>query len=132
MNGAQNNQFMQEEDLLYTILADLKRTSREYTTGVTEAACPVVRQMFTDLTHSTLTLQGQLFTIMEQNNMYSVASPALRQEVNKQLKDNQQLQMKCNQFVQQKLGQAGAEYGHYQLHAHHSQEHHQGNYNNYM
>lgn len=132
MNGAQNNQFMQEKDLLSSILADLKRTSREYTTGVTEAACPVVRQMFTELTHSTLTLQGQLFTIMEQNNMYSVASPALRQEINKLLNDNQQLQMKCNQFVQQKLGQAGAGYGHYQQHAHLSQEHHQGNYNNYM
>lgn len=129
MNGSQQNQFMQEEDLLYTILADLKRTSREYTTGVTEAACPVVRQMFTDLTHSTLTMQGQLFTLMEKNNMYSVASPALRQELDKQLKDNQQLQMKCNQFVQQKLGQAG--YGHYQQHVHQQQEH-QGNYNQYM
>ncbi|OBY78821.1 coat protein F [Paenibacillus sp. KS1] len=130
MNGSQQNQFMQEEDLLYTILADLKRTSREYTTGVTEAACPVVRQMFTDLTHSTLTMQGQLFTLMEKNNMYSVASPALRQELDKQLKDNQQLQMKSNQFVQQKLGQTG--YGHYQQHAHQQQEHHQGNYNQYM
>jgi len=130
MNGSQQNQFMQEEDLLYTILADLKRTSREYTTGVTEAACPVVRQMFTDLTHSTLTMQGQLFTLMEKNNMYSVASPALRQELDKQLKDNQQLQMKSNQFVQQKLGQAG--YGHYQQHAYQQQEHHQGNYNQYM
>lgn len=129
MNGSQQNQFMQEEDLLYTILADLKRTSREYTTGVTEAACPVVRQMFTDLTHSTLTMQGQLFTLMEKNNMYSVASPALRQELDKQLKDNQQLQMKCNQFVQQKLGQEG--YGHYQQHVHQQQEH-QGNYNQYM
>lgn len=130
MNGSQQNQFMQEEDLLYTILADLKRTSREYTTGVTEAACPVVRQMFTDLTHSTLTMQGQLFTLMEKNNMYSVASPALRQELDKQVKDSQQLQMKSNQFVQQKLGQAG--YGHYQQHAHQQQEYHQGNYNQYM
>lgn len=130
MNGSQQNQFMQEEDLLYTILADLKRTSREYTTGVTEAACPVVRQMFTDLTHSTLTMQGQLFTLMEKNNMYSVASPALRQELDKQVKDSQQLQMKSNQFVQQKLGQAG--YGQYQQHAHQQQEYHQGNYNQYM
>ncbi|MBN3523070.1 spore coat protein [Paenibacillus apiarius] len=120
MNNTRNSGFMAEEDLLYTILADLKRTSREYATGVTEAACPTVRQMFTDLTNSTLKMQGELFTLMEQNNMYSVASPALRQEVNKQLQQNQQTQMKTNQFVQQKLSG--------QQHNYNNNNYTQGNY----
>lgn len=126
MNETCNDPFMAEEDLLYTILADLKRTSREYTTGVTEAACPVVRQMFTNLMNSTLTLQDQLFTLMEQRNMYSVSSPAQRQEINKQLQDNQQVQTKGNQFVQQKLGHVNQHQhdGYSSGHHYHPQGHH--------
>ncbi|WCR27064.1 spore coat protein [Paenibacillus thiaminolyticus] len=110
MNGTSMSGFMPEKDLLHTILNDLKRTSREYAIGVTEAACPTVRQMFTDLTHSTLQMQGQLFNLMQQQNMYSVASPALRDEVNKQLRNHEQAMQKANQFVQQKL-QAQQSYG---------------------
>ncbi|WP_374020456.1 spore coat protein [Paenibacillus thiaminolyticus] len=110
MNGTSMSGFMPEKDLLHTILNDLKRTSREYATGVTEAACPTVRQMLTDLTHSTLQMQGQLFNLMQQQNMYSVASPALRDEVNKQLRNHEQAMQKANQFVQQKL-QAQQSYG---------------------
>lgn len=110
MNGTSMSGFMPEKDLLHTILNDLKRTSREYATGVTEAACPTVRQMFTDLTNSTLQMQGQLFNLMQQQNMYSVASPALRDEVNKRLRDHEQTMQKANQFVQQKL-QAQQGYG---------------------
>lgn len=110
MNGTSMTGFMPEKDLLHTILNDLKRTSREYATGVTEAACPTVRQMFTDLTNSTLQMQGQLFNLMQQQNMYSVASPALRDEVNKRLRDHEQTMQKANQFVQQKL-QAQQGYG---------------------
>ena len=129
MNYTQNSGFMAEKDLLYTILADLKRTSREYVTGVTEAACPAVRQMFTDLTNSTIKIQGELFNLMEQHNMYSVASPALRQEVNKQLQQHQQMQTKTNQFVQQKLNG--------QQHNYNNNNYVQGNYqggdsHNYM
>ncbi|BFH70213.1 MAG: spore coat protein [Paenibacillus dendritiformis] len=110
MNGTSMSGFLPEKDLLHTILNDLKRTSREYATGVTEAACPSVRQMFTDLTNSTLQMQGQLFNLMQQQNMYSVASPALRDEVNKRLRDQEQTMQKANQFVQQKL-QAQQGYG---------------------
>ncbi|BFH15797.1 spore coat protein [Paenibacillus melissococcoides] len=110
MNGTSMSGFMPEKDLLHTILNDLKRTSREYATGVTEAACPSVRQMFTDLANSTLQMQGQLFNLMQQQNMYSVASPALREEVNKRLRDQEQTMQKANQFVQQKL-QAQQGYG---------------------
>ncbi|WP_028546052.1 spore coat protein [Paenibacillus taiwanensis] len=101
-----SSSFMPEEDLLYTILADLKRTVGEYTTATTESSCPAVRQMFTDLTNSTLKMQGELYTLMSQLNMYSTASPALRQEVQKQLQQSQQSQQKLQHFVQQKLGQS--------------------------
>ncbi|MGZ9583444.1 spore coat protein [Paenibacillus marinisediminis] len=98
--------FMQEEDLMYTILADLKRTVREYVTAATEANCPVVRQMFTDLTNSTLRMQGDLYNLMQKQNMYSLSSPALRQSVEQAYQQNQQMQQKSQQFVQQKLGQS--------------------------
>ncbi|WP_440119750.1 spore coat protein [Paenibacillus sp. QZ-Y1] len=93
---------MQEQDLLKSILADLRRTSREYTTATTEASCPITRRMFTDLTHDTLRLQGELFNVMQQNNMYSVSSKALRSDVDKQLQSAQQTQQKCQQFIQEK------------------------------
>ncbi|MBE9912588.1 spore coat protein [Paenibacillus donghaensis] len=103
MNQNQNNSaFMQDEDLLYTILADLKRTVREYTTATTESACPTVRQMFTQLTDDTLRMQGELYNLMSQLNMYSTSSQALRQDLDKQLKDAQNTQQQTRQFVQQK------------------------------
>ncbi|MGN7358292.1 spore coat protein [Paenibacillus sp. SAF-054] len=100
--------FMQEEDLLYTILADLKRTVREYTTAATESSCPSVRQMFNHLTSDTLRLQGELFNLMKQNNMYSTASKALRQELDKQIQSAHSTQQKCRQFVQQKTSGMGS------------------------
>ncbi|MBM7566778.1 spore coat protein [Paenibacillus sacheonensis] len=92
---------LSDEDLAYTVLADLKRVASEYTTAVTESSCQQVRQLFTNLLNSTLQLQGQLYKAMEQNNMYSAASPALRQEIQKQLQSNQQTEQKTEQFLQQ-------------------------------
>ncbi|SMG54571.1 spore coat protein [Paenibacillus aquistagni] len=125
--------FMPEEDMLYTILADLKRTSREYTTAVTEASCPVVRQMFTDLTNSTLKLQGDLYYLMDQLNMYSASSPVLKQEINKQLQQNQQNMQKTQQFLQQKQGQQHGMDNHSNTYAsfqaqHNQQDHHGHSY----
>ncbi|NMM53846.1 spore coat protein [Paenibacillus aquistagni] len=125
--------FMPEEDMLYTILADLKRTSREYTTAVTEASCPVVRQMFTDLTNSTLKLQGDLYYLMDQLNMYSASSPVLKQEINKQLQQNQQNMQKTQQFLQQKQGQQHEMDNHNNTYAsfqaqHNQQDHHGHSY----
>ncbi|MBR2569512.1 MAG: spore coat protein [Paenibacillus sp.] len=125
--------FMPEEDMLYTILADLKRTSREYTTAVTEASCPVVRQMFTDLTNSTLKLQGDLYYLMDQLNMYSASSPVLKQEINKQLQQNQQNMQKTQQFLQQKQGQQHGMDNHNNTYAsfqaqHNQQDHHGHSY----
>ncbi|QLG41807.1 MULTISPECIES: spore coat protein [unclassified Paenibacillus] len=103
-----NGSFMQEQDLLKSILADLRRTAREYTTATTEASCPVTRRMFTDLTNDTLRLQGELFNVMQQNNMYSVGSKALRQDVDKQIQSAHQTQQKCQQFIQEKNTQTSA------------------------
>ncbi|GAB6988364.1 spore coat protein [Paenibacillus pini] len=108
MNMTQNNSaFMQDEDLLYTILADLKRTVREYTTATTESSCPSIRQLFTQLTNETLTMQGELFNLMKQLNMYSTSSSALRQDIDKQIQDAKNTMQKTNQFVSQKLSSIG-------------------------
>lgn len=103
-----NNPALPDEDMAYTILADLKRVTREYATAATESACPVVRQMFTQLLDDTLKVQGELFNAMQQNNMYSLPSQALKPEIDKQLKQGQQTQQKTAQFVQQtQSAQAG-------------------------
>ncbi|SFE47165.1 Coat F domain-containing protein [Paenibacillus catalpae] len=93
-----------DEDLAYTVLSDLKRVVREYATAATESTCPEVRQMFTHLLNSTLKLQGNLFQAMQSQNMYSTASSALRQEIDKQTKEYQQTQQKTQQYLQQRLG----------------------------
>jgi len=99
---------LSEEDLASTVLSDLKRVVREYATAATESTCPKTRQMFTDMLNSTLSLQGQLFETMSQNNMYAAASPALKQELTKQATSYTQTQQGTNQWIGQQLGaQAG-------------------------
>lgn len=105
MQQQQKQSILTEEDLAGTILSDLKRVVREYATAATESICPDIRQLFTKLTDSTLALQGQLFTAMQQANMYNTSSPALRQELDKQAKQYQQTKQKTSQFLQQNLGQ---------------------------
>lgn len=99
----QEASFMPEKDVLYTILCELKRTAREYTTAITESNCPAVRQMFTDLLHSTLSMQGKLYNLMKQQNMYSASSQALRQEMGKQLQQHSKSEQETQQFVNQRL-----------------------------
>ncbi|UQZ35746.1 spore coat protein [Paenibacillus sp. PK3_47] len=106
---AQNGStFMADEDMLKTVLTDLRRTVREYTTAATESNCPVVRATFNELTMDTLRLQGELYGHMKQLNMYSAPGKALRQDVDKQIQSAQQAEQKCQQFVQQKTGGAAA------------------------
>lgn len=104
---SQHMNLLPEEDLLNFILADLKRTVREYTTATTESSCPSVRQMFTQLTDSTLQLQGQLYQLMSSQNMYSAPSKASRTEIGKKLQEAQQTQQKLQQFTQQRTSQFG-------------------------
>ncbi|GLX67125.1 spore coat protein [Paenibacillus glycanilyticus] len=113
----QQQHHLPDEDLAYTVLSDLKRVVREYATAATESTCPEVRQMFTQLLNSTLKLQGNLFQVMQQNNMYSTASSALRQEIDKQTKEYQQTQQKTSQYLQQRMGgmqPSFPQYGQYQ------------------
>jgi len=102
VNAQNGTAFMPDEDLLNTILADLKRTVREYTTAATESNCPSVRQAFNELTMDTLRLQGDLYSQMGQLNMYTAPAKALRYDLDKQLQTAQQTQQKSQQFVQQK------------------------------
>lgn len=101
--AAQN--LLPEKDWLYTVLCDLKRTAREYATAVTEAGDESLRKIFTDLLNSTLTMQGQVYTLMKQNNMYNAASPAQSQEIQKQIQTYQKSGQETFQFAKQKLGQ---------------------------
>lgn len=99
----QHRALLPDQDILYTLLADQKRVSREYCTAVTESNCQVVRGMFTELLHDTLSLQGQLYNQMQQQNMYNASSKAQRQEVDKQIQQYGQTQQKTQQFMQQNL-----------------------------
>ena len=103
-----NQPMMPDADMAYTVLCDLKRVTREYATAATESVCPEIRQMFTQLLDDTLKLQGELFTAMQSNNMYNASSPAIKPEVDKQLKQYQQTQQKTQQFVQQVQSAQGA------------------------
>ncbi|MFD0588451.1 spore coat protein [Paenibacillus sp. GCM10027627] len=104
MSNQQNQAILTEEDLASTVLSDLKRVVREYATAATESTCPDIRQLFTKLLDNTLKAQGQLFQVMQQNNMYNTASPALRQELDKQAQQYKQTAQKTKQTLQQKLG----------------------------
>ncbi|WP_416826370.1 spore coat protein [Ectobacillus polymachus] len=95
---------LKDEDLLYTILADLKRTSGEYATAVTESNCPVVRQQFQGLLQDSLNLQDQLYTFMSNNGMYTASSPAISSEITKQIQQCSQTQNETNQLIQQHIG----------------------------
>ncbi|BBI32190.1 spore coat protein [Cohnella abietis] len=101
LNQSTGHPALTDEDLASTILSDLKRVTREYATAATESVCPETRQMFTQLMNTTLTMQGELYTVMQQNNMYNASSPALKQEITKQLQQYQQTQQKTSQFIQQ-------------------------------
>lgn len=104
MQAQQASAIMNEEDLAYTVLADLKRVVREYATAATESTCPDIRQLFTQLLNNTLAAQGRLFQAMQQNNMYNTASPALRQELDKQAHQYRKTAQTTKQLLQQKLG----------------------------
>ncbi|MNE68238.1 Coat F domain protein [compost metagenome] len=96
-----NNQVnLAEQDILNTILADLKRTAREYTTATTESSCQTVRQMFNQLTDGTLRLQGELYQLMKQNGSYQSPPEAPRQEVDKLYQHASQTQQKSQQYAQ--------------------------------
>ncbi|RUT28471.1 spore coat protein [Paenibacillus zeisoli] len=107
-----NNQAnLAEQDILNTILADLRRTAREYTTATTESSCQTVRQMFNQLTDGTLRLQGELYQLMQHNGSYQSPSHAPRQEVDKLYQHATQTQQKSQQYAQMTSAQGNASQG---------------------
>ncbi|QOR66450.1 spore coat protein [Cytobacillus suaedae] len=94
---------LQEKDIVYSYLADLKRSAREYTTACTESNCPEVRQVFQQLLQDTLNLQNQTYQLMSQQGWYNTSSSAANSEINKQIQTYQQTQMQTNQMVQSNL-----------------------------
>ncbi|MFE4572574.1 spore coat protein [Paenibacillus chitinolyticus] len=107
----QSGSILSDKDLLTTILADHKRVVREYATAATESNCPAIRQLFNQLTLDTLHLQGELYTFMKQNNMYSAPSPALRQDIDKQIQHSQQSGQQTQQLVAPYLSFGGRHQG---------------------
>ncbi|MCU6710319.1 spore coat protein [Paenibacillus sp. J5C_2022] len=111
MQQQQLQSILTEEDLASAVLNDLKRVVREYATAATESTCPDIRQLFTTLLNNTLAVQGQMFQAMQQSNMYNTASPALRQELNKQATQYRQSQQKTmNQLQKAGAGQSQTMY----------------------
>ncbi|MEC0246236.1 spore coat protein [Paenibacillus chitinolyticus] len=113
-NQQQNRQsgsILSDKDILSAILADHKRVVREYATAATESNCPAIRQLFNQLTLDTLHLQGELYTFMKQNNMYTTPSPALRQDIDKQIQHSQQSGQQTQQLVNPYLSSGGQHQG---------------------
>ncbi|WP_240418607.1 spore coat protein [Paenibacillus periandrae] len=98
-----NTGVLPEREMLLTILCELKRTSREYTTAVMESNCSAIRQTLTSLLSSTLESQAKVYGYMKQHNMYKASSPVLRQEIDKKIREHQQSQQEQSQFVQSRL-----------------------------
>jgi spore coat protein F len=101
----QSTSILQDQDLVYSFLADQKRIAREYTTAVTESNCPQVRQMFEQLLQDTLRMQEQTYQFMSQQGWYNTSSPVLAQEISKQMTIYQQTQQQTSQLIQQNMGQ---------------------------
>lgn len=101
----QSQAMMADEDLAYTVLSNLKRVCGEYMTAATEANCPHVRELFTSLMNSTLKLQGKMYYAMQQQNMYAAPSPALKQDIAKQIREYEQTEQKTRQYMHQLKGQ---------------------------
>ncbi|WP_233500588.1 spore coat protein [Paenibacillus antibioticophila] len=108
MNNQLQNDMLPQDDLLKIMLADLRRTSREYTTATTEASCPAIRSLFSELTDSTLKLQGELYKLMEQQQIYTKPAGASRKEVDQNLQEAEQACMKAKQLVAQHQSQLGS------------------------
>ncbi|WP_106766607.1 spore coat protein [Paenibacillus faecalis] len=103
MPSQNENSFLPEEDTLHTILNELKRTVSEYTTATTEAACPTVRSMFSNLTSEMLTMQGEMYQLIEQQKQYAASVPhALKSDIDSQLQQMQNTIQQTRQFTGQK------------------------------
>ncbi|WP_282935295.1 spore coat protein [Paenibacillus sp. RC67] len=107
-SGQSHQAALPEKDMLFTILCDLKRTCREYTTAATEANCMEVRQLFTSLLHSSLQMQANVYQLMSQQYMYNTSSAALRQDIERQIRKHQQEEQQTNHFLNSTLNSSSS------------------------
>ncbi len=98
---------MREQEMLKVILDLLKQGAREYTTAVTEANCPNVRQTMQRLLYETLAEQADCYQIMSRQGWYPPADTANRQDVHKAVQTHRQSIAQLIQIA----GQSGA-FGH--------------------
>lgn len=108
MNNQLQNDMLPQDDLLKIVLADLRRTSREYTTATTESSCPAIRSLFSELTDSTLKLQGELYKLMEEQQIYTKPAGASRKEVDKNLQEAEKACKQAKQFASQHQSNLGS------------------------
>lgn len=110
MTGSNQSVILTEQDLANTLLCDLKRVVREYATAATEATCPDVRAMYTQLLNTALTSQGNLFYAMKASQIYEQPLLASQQTIKQQVDAFKQTEQQLNTFLsqhQQLIGQAG-------------------------
>ncbi|MDU0205748.1 MULTISPECIES: spore coat protein [Paenibacillus] len=101
----QHQVLLQEQDLANLVLSELKRSAGEYTTAVTEAVNPQIKQTFQTLLSKTLQCHATLFQEIQKLGYYE-AQPAEQQEIQQELQKQSQTAAQLQSFVHQNLSQA--------------------------
>lgn len=96
---------LQEQDLANLVLSELKRSAGEYTTAVTEAVNPQIKQTFQALLLKTLQSHATLFQEIQKLGYYQV-QPAEQQQIQQELQKQSQTAAQLQSFVQQNLSHA--------------------------
>ncbi|NEW08796.1 spore coat protein [Paenibacillus sp. SYP-B3998] len=118
----QQQVYLEEQDLANFVLSELKRTAREYTTAILEAANPQVRQTFQTLLQKTLQDQSAVFQEIQSLGGYEI-QPAAQQQLQQELQKQSQSSVKLQSFVQQNLSRVNK--GHSQQQVNQTQAQHQ-------
>lgn len=92
---------MEEQDLVKTVLADEKRTIKEYASAITEAECQTVRETFTQIFNDTLQIQGEVYQLMSQQGWYGTPDQATSSQVQKEITKHKQTAQQTTQWMQQ-------------------------------
>ncbi|MBA2942349.1 spore coat protein [Paenibacillus sp. CGMCC 1.16610] len=101
----QHQVLLQEQDLANLVLSELKRSAGEYTTAVTEAVNPQIKQTFQTLLTKTLQCHATLFQEIQKLGYYEV-QPAEQQQIQQELQKQSQTAAQLQSFVHQNLSQA--------------------------
>jgi spore coat protein CotF len=101
----QHQVLLQEQDLANLVLSELKRSAGEYTTAITEAVNPQIKQAFQTLLLKTLQCHATLFQEIQKLGYYEV-QPAEQQQIQQELQKQSQTAAQLQSFVQQNLSHA--------------------------